>query len=109
MFLENKDIGFVQEGMAAEIKIHTFPFTKYGLIDGEITTISDDATIDEQRGLIYGMHLLMKKNTIFVKGKEVRLMPGMAVTAEVKTGERRIIEFFLAPLLRYKDESIRER
>jgi hemolysin D len=109
VFLENKDIGFVQEGMAAEIKIHTFPFTKYGLIDGEITTISDDATIDEQRGLIYGMHLLMKKNTIFVKGKEVRLMPGMAVTAEVKTGKRRIIEFFLAPLLRYKDESIRER
>jgi hemolysin D len=109
VFLENKDIGFVQEGMAAEIKIHTFPFTKYGLIEGEITTISDDATIDEQRGLIYGMHLLMKKNTIFVKGKEVRLMPGMAVTAEVKTGERRIIEFFLAPLLRYKEESIRER
>jgi hemolysin D len=109
VFLENKDIGFVQEGMAAEIKIHTFPFTKYGLIDGEITTISDDATMDEQRGLIYGMHLLMKQNTIEVKGKDVRLMPGMAVTAEVKTGKRRIIEFFLAPLLRYKDESIRER
>jgi len=109
VFLENKDIGFVQEGMAAEIKIHTFPFTKYGLIDGEITTISDDATIDEQRGLIYGMHLLMKQNTIEVKGKDVRLMPGMAVTAEVKTGKRRIIEFFLAPLLRYKEESIRER
>lgn len=109
VFLENKDIGFVQEGMAAEIKIHTFPFTKYGLIDGEITTISDDATIDEQRGLIYGMHLLMKQNTLFVKGKDVKLMPGMAVTAEIKTGERRIIEFFMAPLLRYKDESIRER
>lgn len=109
VFLENKDIGFVQEGMPAEIKIHTFPFTKYGLIDGEITTISDDATIDEQRGLIYGMHLLMNQNTIEVKGKDVRLMPGMAVTAELKTGERRVIEFFLAPLLRYKDESIRER
>jgi len=61
VFLENKDIGFVHEGMAAEIKIHTFPFTKYGLIDGNITSISDDATIDEDRGLIYGMQLLMKK------------------------------------------------
>lgn len=109
MFLENKDIGFVIEGMDAEIKIHTFPFTKYGLIDGTVTTISNDATIDEQRGLIYGMHLLMKSNTINVKGREVKLMPGMAVTAEVTTGTRRIIEFFLAPLLRYKDESIRER
>ena len=52
VFLENKDIGFVNEGMGAEIKIHTFPFTKYGLIDGEVLTVSDDATLDEQRGLI---------------------------------------------------------
>jgi len=97
--------------MEAEIKIHTFPFTKYGLIDGEVTTISNDATVDEQRGLIYGIHLLMKKNTIMVDNREVRLMPGIAVTAEVKTGTgtRRIIEFFLAPLLKYKQESIRER
>ncbi len=109
VFLANKDIGFVHKGMAVEIKIHTFPFTKYGVIDGEITTISDDATLDEQQGLIYGMHLLMNKNTIMVNGKEVKLMPGMAVTAEVQIGERRIIEFFMAPLLRYKEESIRER
>ena len=99
----------MHEGMAAEIKIHTFPFTKYGLIDGKIISISDDATVDEDRGLIYGMQLLMKKNTIQINNKLVRLMPGMAVTAEVKTGTRRIIEFFLAPLLRYKEESIRER
>ncbi len=59
--------------------------------------------------LIYGMHLLMKKSTIKVNGKAVKLMPGMAVTAEVQTGKRRIMEFFMAPLLRYKQESIRER
>lgn len=109
VYLENKDIGFVQEGLPAEIKIHTFPFTKYGVIDGEVTTISDDATLDEQRGLIYGMHLLMANNTIGVNGKDVKLMPGMAVTAEVQTGKRRIVEFFLAPLLRARKESIRER
>ena len=109
VFLENKDIGFVREGMTAEIKVHTFPFTKYGIIDGEITTVSDDATLDEQRGLIYGMQLLMKKNTINVEGKPVKLIPGMAVTVEVQTGHRRIIEFFLAPLLRYKNEGLRER
>lgn len=109
VFLDNKDIGFVQEGMDAEIKIHTFPFTKYGLIDGHITSIADDATVDEQQGLIYRMNLLMDENTIWVNEREVKLMPGMAVTAEVNIGKRRIIEFFLAPLLRYKDESIRER
>ena len=78
-------------------------------MDGEITFISTDAIVDEQRGLNYGMHPIMKKNTIMVYNREVRLIPEMAVTAEVKTGTRRIIEFFLAALLRYKQESIRER
>nr|VFK19808.1 MAG: hemolysin D [Candidatus Kentron sp. LFY] len=109
VFLENKDIGFVREAMPAEIKIHTFPFTKYGVIDAEITNVSDDAILDEQRGLLYRMQLRMVKNTIRINGKAVKLQPGMAVTAEVRTGKRRIIEFFLAPLLRAKSESIRER
>jgi hemolysin D len=105
VFLENKDIGFVQEGMAAEIKIYTFQFTKDDLIDGKITTISDNATIDEQRRQINVIHILMKKKTIAVKGKEVKLMPGMAVTAEVKIGGR---DGSSNSLWRYKDESIRE-
>ena len=109
VFLDNNDIGFVREGMTAEIKIHTFPFTKYGVIDAEVTTVSDDATVDEQRGLIFRTQLQMAKNTIRVEGKTVRLQPGMAVTAEMRTGERRIIEFFLAPLLRHGQESLRER
>ena len=50
-----------------------------------------------------------QKNTIWVDKREVKLIPGMMVTAEVKTGKRRILEFFMAPLLRYKQESIRER
>lgn len=109
VMLGNNDIGFVQKDMSAEIKIHTFQFTKYGLIDATVTNISDDAIIDEKLGLIYAMHLKMHKSTILVGGKEVKLLPGMAVTAEVKTDKRRVIEFFLAPLLRYKQESIRER
>lgn len=108
-FLENKDIGFVAEGMAAEIKVHTFPFTTYGVIEADVHLVSDDATVDKQRGLIYGMQLAMAKRTIQVNGKPVKLMPGMAVTAEVQTGKRRLIEFFLAPLLRHKKESVRER
>ncbi len=107
--MQNDDIGFVEKGMPAEIKIHTFPFTKYGLVDATVSNISDDAVIDEKLGLIYTMHLVMKKNTIQVGDKLVKLTPGMAVTAEVKTDKRRVIEYFLAPLLKYKQESIRER
>ena len=109
VMLGNQDIGFVQKDMPAEIKIHTFPFTKYGLIDATVTHISDDAILDEKLGLVYAMHLKMHKSTIRVETKDVKLIPGMAVTAEVKTTQRRVIEYFLSPLLRYKQESIRER
>lgn len=73
--LENKDIGFVFERMPAEIKIHTFPFTKYGVIEAEVLSVSNDATVDDKRGLIYGMQLRMAKNFIEVNGKVIKLIP----------------------------------
>ncbi len=108
-WLENKDIGFVHNGQNAEIKINTFPFTKYGVIDAVVDNVSSDATADENRGLIYKARILMHKNTLWVDGREVNLVPGMSVSAEVKTGKRYLIEYVLTPLLRYKNESVRER
>ena len=108
-WLPNKDIGFVHEGQKAEIKVETFPFTKYGLIDAEVINVSNDATPDERLGLVYAMRVKMFKTTIKVKEKIVNLTPGMAVTVEMKMGKRKLIEILLSPLLRYKDESVRER
>lgn len=108
-WLQNKDIGFVNEGQIVEIKVETFPFTKYGVIDGEIVNISDDAVQKEDLGLVYTAQVLMDESTMQVNGKTVNLSPGMAVSAEVKIGKRRIIEYLLSPLLRYKEESIKER
>ncbi|HSH28647.1 MAG TPA: HlyD family type I secretion periplasmic adaptor subunit [Thiohalobacter sp.] len=108
-WLANRDVGFIQKGQSAEIKIETFPFTKYGVIDAEILDVSSDAVEDEQRGLIYAARVLMRSTTIQVNGRQVNLTPGMAVTVEVKTGTRRLIEFLLAPLLKYADEGLRER
>ncbi|MEW8405242.1 MAG: HlyD family type I secretion periplasmic adaptor subunit [Candidatus Thiodiazotropha taylori] len=108
-FIQNKDIGFIENMMPAEVKIHTFPFTKYGIVEAEVVNISDDAIYDEKRGLIYSLLLSMNKKMINVDGRQVPLMPGMEVTAELKTGERRLIEYFLAPLLRHGSESLRER
>lgn len=95
--------------MSSEIKIRTFPFTKYGVIDATISNVSNDAILDEQQGLIYKMQLALAKNTIQVNGKTVNLIPRMSVAAEVQVGERRVIEFFLAPLLKGKQEALRER
>ena len=105
----NLDIGFVKEDQDVEIKIDAFPFTKYGVINGVLTFLSNDAIADEQLGLIYKAHVDMQKMAILVEDKQVMLSPGMTVAVEIKTGRRRLIEYFLAPLLRYKQESIRER
>jgi hemolysin D len=107
--LPNKDVGFVEEGYEAEIKIESFPFTKYGIIEGKVKMISNEAITQEKIGLVYSMQVSMDKNTMKTKNRVVQLSPGMNVTVEVKTGERRLIEYFLAPLLRYKSESLGER
>jgi hemolysin D len=108
-FLENKDIGFVNAGQQAEVKIETFPFTKYGTIPASLTHVSHDAINDEKRGLIYSTRARLQRATVQVEDKTVNLSAGMAVTVEIKTGKRRVIEYFLSPLLQYGNESLRER
>ena len=105
----NKDIGFVDVGDAVAVKLEAFPFTKYGTIGGTLDRLSTDAVEDEALGLVYRARVSLEAASIRVEGKEIPLAPGMVATAEVKTGERRLIEFLLSPLLRYKDESLRER
>lgn len=108
-FIANKDIGFVLPGHKVQIKVETFPFTKYGLIEGELINVSDDAVEDEKLGLVYAAKVAMHKSTINVDGRMVNLTPGMSMTVEIQTGKRRIIEYFLSPLLSHGRESIRER
>ncbi|WP_411725503.1 HlyD family type I secretion periplasmic adaptor subunit [Methyloglobulus sp.] len=108
-FIENKDIGFVKPNQEAEVKVETFQYTKYGTIQAKVTSVSHDATNDEKRGLIYSTRIKMDKATINVDGIDVNLSPGMAVSVEIKTGKRRVIEYFLNPLLQYKHESLTER
>ncbi len=108
-YVENKDIGFVYQGQKAAIKLDAFPFTNYGTLDGEIVDLSIDAVTDENKGLVYKARVSLKQSMIQVEDKWVKLGPGMAARVEIKTGQRRLIEFFLAPLLKYKHESVRER
>lgn len=107
--LPNKDIGFVRAGQEAEVKLQTFPYTRYGTIDGVVTDVSQDAVQDEQQGLVFVVRVRLEKDTVDVHGEAVRIAPGMMATVEIKTGYRRIIEYFLAPLLRAARESLNER
>lgn len=107
--LENKDIGFVNAGQEAAIKLETFTFTRYGTVGGRVTMVTADAVNDEKRGAIFPVTLALTANQINVDGKMIRLAPGMNLTAEIKTGQRRVIEFLLSPIQRTGNESLRER
>jgi hemolysin D len=105
----NKDIGFVREGQSVAVKIDSFPFTRYGLIDGTVISVSDDAIQHERLGLVYTARVQMERTSMEIDGRTIQLSPGMGVSAEVKTGKRRVAEFLLSPVARSASESMRER
>lgn len=126
----NRDIGFVEVGQEAAIKVDTFNFTRYGLLHGAVLTVSHDAitrdkptdksiekpqsaeaSSSEPKGqeLVYAARISLDRTQMQIENKTVNLSPGMAVTVEVKTGSRSIISYLLSPLVRYQHESLRER
>lgn len=105
----NKDIGFLKLGQEVAVKIDTFSFQKYGLLQGNIIEISKDAIEDEKLGLIYEIKIKPKSLDIKVDGETKRLEIGMSVIAEVKTGKRRVIELFIYPIIKYMDEGLSVR
>ncbi|WP_077001408.1 HlyD family type I secretion periplasmic adaptor subunit [Variovorax sp. KK3] len=107
--LDNKDIGFVHAAQRAEIKLETFPFTRYGTVGATVRTVTADAVNDEKRGAIFPVTLALERSHISIDGRAVKLGPGMNLTAEIKTGRRRLIEYLLSPVQRAASESMRER
>jgi hemolysin D len=130
--VSNRDIGFVHEGQDVAIKVDTFNFTKYGLIHGKVTSVSQDAITrnlpndagngekqktggetdsSEPKGqeLVYAARISLDKTEMQVDDRLVNLTPGMAVTAEIKTGSRHVIEFLLSPIFKYKHDALTER
>jgi hemolysin D len=128
--VSNRDIGFVHPGQAAEIKIDTFNFTRYGLLHGEVLGVSLDAIVrdrqqdrqgdralgatnesSEPKGqeLNYSARISLDQTRMQIDDRMVNLSPGMAATVEIKTGSRTILSYLLSPLLRYRQEMLRER
>lgn len=105
----NQDIGFIEKDMNAALKIDTFDFQKYGLINGVVTHISQDAIEDEKLGLVYDILVTPEKYNLMVDGQMLTINIGMGVTAELKVGKRRVIEFFVYPIIKYLDEGMSVR
>ncbi|MBZ0104459.1 MAG: HlyD family type I secretion periplasmic adaptor subunit [Sulfuricella denitrificans] len=107
----NKDIGHIKAGQRAIVKIETYDFTRYGYIEGGVQWVGSDAMADPKLGLVYPVRIRLNaaETPNIVNGRKGAAAPGMSVTADVRVADRRMIEYFLAPLLRYKEESLRER
>ncbi len=131
-YLPNGDVGFVKEGQPAVVKVDSFPFTDYGTIDAHVTRIAQDAiplVEAEQReqnpvqssktamfggaqrtqNLVFPVSLKLDKTSLQVDGAPVPLVPGMAVTVEIKTGTRRILGYIFSPLLEVASTAMKER
>lgn len=107
--ISNKDIGFVRPGQNVVIKLEAFPYTRYGYITGHVKSISFDAIENEKLGLVFSVIVEMDKNYLTFEAQKIYLTPGMAASAEVKTGTRRVISYLLSPLQSTLGESFRER
>jgi hemolysin D len=128
--IANQDVGFVELGHQAEIKIETFPFTRYGLISGHVRAIARDSVdepqseqrrqgshsasdepgnLERSHQLVYVARISLAETSLNVDGKALDLAPGMAVTAEIKTGKRRALDYLLSPFHRYSHDVLRER
>jgi hemolysin D len=115
--IANLDIGFVNAGQVAEVKLETFSYTKYGAVQATVSNVSADAVTpnssDDKRssngGSFYPATLTLNRKDMLIDGKRIAISPGMNVTAEIKTGKRRIIEYLLSPVQRAGSESLRER
>lgn len=105
----NKDIGFIKEKMPVLVKIDTFDFQKYGMINGEVKKISKDSVEDPKLGPVYSVYITPLNKTLMVEGKEAPITTGMSLTAEIKVNKRRIIEFFIYPMIKYWNQAITVR
>ena len=113
----NRDIGFVREGQPVRVKLEAFPFTDYGFVEGTVRSLSRDAVQQEGQadgkanaaGLVYTARIRLSRSWIQVRGERRPIGPGLAVQAEIRTGERRIIQYLLSPISKALSEAGRER
>jgi hemolysin D len=128
--ISNRDVGFVHPGQDVQIKVDTFNFTRYGVLHGRVSSVSQDAivrdvppdrpkdsgadaenTSSEPRGqeLNYVARVSLDQTQMQVDETLAKLSPGMAVTLDIKTGSRSILSYLLSPLMKYKHDVLRER
>ena len=120
VFIRNEDVGFVHEGQRVKVKLAAYPFQKYGMIDGTVRRISADAAQTDQKGeqpaddertdlSPYKAVVQLDRQTLGIHASGWSLAPGMQVSAEIREGERTVMEYLLSPVSKTIQEAARER
>ena len=120
--IKNADSGFIHANQPVKVKVASYPFQKYGMLEGEVTHLGADATdtvggrpeevSPENRLSVqanYKAHVRLKSQTLLAQGEKFELRPGMQVVAEIHLGERTIMEYLLSPVQKTVREAGRER
>lgn len=105
----NRDIGFIREGMKSKVKMATFPFQEFGTINGEVVQVSPNATTDKDLGLVFPTRIKLNTHSINVRGRDVKLTPGMAATGEIVTRKKSVLTFLVEPVTRRFNEAFSVR
>lgn len=131
-YLPNQDIGFVREGQVVDIKVNAFPFTRYGVLNGVVKRVSKDAITEADaqktqwdptnasqkpepgggqatQNLVFPIVVEIAQDYMNIDGRRINLVPGMGVSAEIKTERRRLIEYLISPVYELMNSSLHER
>ncbi len=109
VMIASKDRGFVHQGQSVDLKVDSYPYTRFGTIEGKVEHIGQDAVVLDNQGLFFPALVSVDKTGVSVEGKTLPVLAGMQVSASIKTGKRRVISYLLSPLEAYQSESLRER
>ena len=111
VWLANHDAGFIAAGQKAKLKLATFPFQKYGMVDARVLRVSADVTERSAEKGSYAYRAQLEPQSLELRLGEARhaLLPGMQLTAEIKLDERTVLEYLLSPVRKVAHEAGRER
>ena len=103
------DRGYVAIGQRARAKVTAYDYVRYGALDGEIVRIAPDSTVTSDGHSYFGVAVRLDRGYLGKEPGELPLTAGMVATVDIATGQRTVMQFLLRPLLRMRDEALRER
>ncbi len=103
------DIAFLHPGQKAMVKITAYDFSIFGGLEGVVEAISADTIEDDNGESFFKVKLRTQKNAITYRNEELPIIPGMTASIDILTGKKSVLAYLLKPILRAKQNALRER